>query len=358
MRKTSDLIKIAVTEVADLLGGTVEGKAREWILGLSKIDQGQPDTLTFLANQKYVGFLDTTAADIILINPDQQIDSKSTKTFIRVEDAYLGFCQVLNQYLNPAFTKVGIDSSAFVSDSSTIESGVYIGSNVHIGNDVTIGKNCKIYPNTFIGDGVKIGDNTVIHSNVSVYHETIIGQRGIIHAGTVIGSDGFGHAPKKDGSYVKIPQVGNVVIGDDVEIGANCAIDRATLGSTKIGNGVKLDNLIQIAHNVEIGANTVIAAQVGVSGSTILGERCMIGGQVGFAGHLKIANGTQVAAQSGLNKDIVEENTKLFGSPVMPIKEAFRSLLLVQKLPDMRDKLEDLEKQINLLRKELDTNGK
>jgi len=343
------LTKISVIEVAEFLGGTIQGRQREWILGISKIDQGQEQTLSFLANPKYSEHLNTTLADVILIRRDQEIDGNSIKTFIQVDDPYLSFCQVLNTYFNPAVQKTGIDPSAVIDESAQIGDDSYIGPNVHIGSDVKIGDGAKIYPNCHVGDNVRIGNNALIYANVSIYHNCVIGDNVILHAGTVIGSDGFGHAPQKDGTYVKIPQVGNVVIGDDVEMGANCAIDRATIGSTKIGSGVKLDNLVQVAHNVEIGANTVIAAQSGIAGSTILGENCVLGGQVGIAGHLKIARGTQFGAQSGSGKDILEENTRHFGSPVMPLKDALRSHLLIRKLPDMREQLADLNKAVKEL---------
>lgn len=347
------MTKISVTEVVDFLGGTLEGKRREWIHGVSKIDQGEVDSLTFLSNPKYADFIRTTRADIILINPKQEIEINSEKTFIRVEDPYLSFCQILNSYFSPTLDKSGIDAASSISKTAVIGQNAYIGANVTIADGVKIGNDANIYPNSYIGEDVVIGDNALIHANVSVYHGCKIGNNAILHSGTVVGSDGFGHAQKSDGTYVKIPQVGNVVIGNDAEIGANCAIDRATLGSTLIGNGVKLDNLIQVAHNVEIGDNTVIAGQSGIAGSTSLGERCVIGGQVGFAGHLKIANGTQVGAQSGLNKTIVEENTQWFGSPVMPLKDALRSHLMLRKLPALKNRLEEVEKVVKEFREEI-----
>ncbi|MBI1306062.1 MAG: UDP-3-O-(3-hydroxymyristoyl)glucosamine N-acyltransferase [Bacteroidetes bacterium] len=341
------MTKLSVTEVAELIGGEIEGKSREWISGISKIDQGIPGSLTFLSNPKYAEHLFSTQADIILINRDQEINSESDKTFIRTDNAYLAFCQILNHYYNPARDKSGVDNRAVISSSASIGDNVYIGANAFVGDRAKIGNGVKIYPNVYIGDDAVIGDNTLVYSNVSVYHECVVGKNGIIHSGTVIGSDGFGHAPKGDGTYVKIPQIGNVVVGDDVEIGSNCSIDRATIGSTRIGDGVKLDNLIQVAHNVEIGDHTVIAGQTGISGSTTLGKYCVIGGQVGFAGHLKVADGTQVGAQSGLNKDITEKNTQLFGSPVMPVKDALRSHLMIKDLPNMRDRISKLEKLHN-----------
>ncbi|MCB0735295.1 MAG: UDP-3-O-(3-hydroxymyristoyl)glucosamine N-acyltransferase [Bacteroidetes bacterium] len=350
------MTKLSVTEVADFLGGSIEGKPREYFMGISKIDQGLPGSLTFLANVKYVDHLQTTSADVILINREQEVDSSSDKTFIRTDDPYLGFCQVLNRYFNPAVSKSGIHPSATVSETASIGKDVYLGPNVVIDDHVTVGDGTKIYPNSYVGAGSTLGNNCIIYSNVSIYYDSRIGDEVIIHSGTVIGSDGFGHAPQKDGSYIKIPQIGNVIIGSKVEIGSNCSIDRATLGSTRIGDGCRLDNLIQVAHNVEIGAHTVIAGQSGISGSTTLGERCVIGGQVGFAGHLKVASGTQVGAQSGLNRDIEEENTQWFGSPVMPLKDALRTILIIQNLPEMRSKIKQLERTTEKIKQSLEQN--
>jgi UDP-3-O-[3-hydroxymyristoyl] glucosamine N-acyltransferase len=336
----------SVQEIAAFLSGKLEGEVNADFEFLSKIDQSFENSLTFLANPKYEAFLNTTDANVILVSHVQAGKPGAGKTFIRVEDPYLAFCKVLNAFFNPAKHKTGIHPSAVVEESATLGKNVYIGANAYIGSDVSILDNTKIYPNTYIGDSVQVGSDTIVYANVSVYYECELGNNVIVHSGSVIGSDGFGHAPQKDGTYIKIPQIGNVIIEDWVEIGANCTIDRATLGSTIIRSGVKLDNLIQIAHNVEVGKNTVMASQSGISGSTVLGEQCVIGGQVGFAGHLKIAKGTQIAAQSGLMKSVTNEDTQLFGSPVMPLKDAFRTQVVYRKLPDLQDRVNKLEKQI------------
>lgn len=338
---------LKVAELADFLGGEVSGPTIETVFGVSKIDQSIPGSLTFLANDKYEEFIYSTEASAVLVKPDFQPTQDLDKTLIRVNNPYLAFCKVLNKYFNPAVSKVGVDSDAFVANTANLGNNVYIGANTYIEDGVTIGNDVKIFPNCYIGAGVRIEDNTMIYANVSIYHETQIGKNTIIHSGSVIGSDGFGHAPQADGSYVKIPQIGNVIIGDNVEIGSNCSIDRATLGSTIIGNGVRLDNLIQVAHNVEIQEHTVIAAQTGVSGSTTIGPNCVIGGQVGFAGHLKIAKGTQIGAQSGIPKSVVEENQRLFGSPVQPLKNELRSQVIFRELPELKKRLEDIEQSIN-----------
>ena len=338
--------ELLVAELADFLGGTIEGPMTETVFGVSKIDQSIPNSLSFLANTKYEEFIYTTSASAILVNTDFKAKASLDKTLIVVDDPYMAFCAVLNRYFNPGVSKSGIEAGATVSKSANVEDTCYIGANTYIGDHVVIGKNVKIFPNCFIGDGVTIGDDCLIYANVSVYHECRIGSSTIIHSGTVIGSDGFGHAPQKDGTYVKIPQIGNVVIGDNVEIGSNCSIDRATMGSTIIEDGVRLDNLIQVAHNVEIGKNTVIASQTGISGSTTLGPNCIVGGQVGFAGHITIAKGTQIGAQSGLGKSVSEENTRLFGTPVQPLKNELKSQVVFRDLPSLKAKVDNLEKLI------------
>jgi len=339
-----------VAELANILNGELEGPKVETVLGVSKIDQSIPNSLSFLANPKYEEHLITTEASVVLVKRDYVAPAAAQKTLLRVDDPYSAFCTVLNTYFNPGVDKNGIDPSAVIADSAVLGEDCYIGANVVIDEGVKLGDNVKIFPNCYIGAGSKIGDNALIYSNVSIYHETSIGKNFIVHSGTVIGSDGFGHAPQKDGTYIKIPQIGNVVIGDDVEIGSNCSIDRATMGSTIINDGVRLDNLIQVAHNVEIGANSVIASQTGISGSTSLGERCVVGGQVGFAGHLKIANGTQVGAQSGLRKSVTEENQRLFGSPVQPLKDELRSQIAFRDLPKIKDKVYAVEREIQKLK--------
>jgi UDP-3-O-[3-hydroxymyristoyl] glucosamine N-acyltransferase len=335
-----------VAELADFLGGTLSGPKTETVFGVSKIDQSIAGSLTFLANPQYEEFIYTTDATVVLVKTDFEPKSELDKTLIKVKDPYMAFGQILNKYFNPGVSKSGIEKGAVVSETATLGENCYVGANTYIDENSTIGNNVKIFPNCFIGSGVTIGDDCLIYANVSIYNDTQIGTSTIIHSGCAIGSDGFGHAPQSDGSYIKIPQIGNTIIGDRVEIGSNCTIDRATMGSTIIHDGVRLDNLIQVAHNVEIGENTVIAAQTGISGSTSLGPNCVIGGQVGFAGHLTIAKGTKVGAQSGLGKSVEEENTRLFGSPVQPLKDEFKSQIIFRQLPELKDKVEMLEKLI------------
>lgn len=347
---------IKVKEIAELLKGNIIGDAEKTFVSVSKIDQSIPGSLAFLANPKYEQHLYSTSAGVILINNQIEIKEKIAATVIQVEDAYSAFCQVLNVYFNTYSHKTGIEVGAFLHESATIGSNVYIGSGSYISAGAKIGDNVKIYPNSFIGENCKIGNGTVFYAGVNMYHDNIIGEACILHSGVVIGSDGFGHAPQKDGTYIKIPQIGNVIIEDKVEIGANSTIDRATLGSTVIKSGVKLDNLIQVAHNVEIGENTVIAAHTGISGSVKLGKNCIIGGQVGFVGHIAVADGTQIGAQSGISKDITEEKMQWMGSPIMPLREAFKTQVIYRNLPKLKAQIEMLEKELEALK--IQTNGK
>ncbi len=338
---------LLVAELADFLEGELNGPNVETVFGVSKIDQPIEGSLSFLANEKYEEHLYQTSASVVLVNKDFTPSKEVTLTLLRVQDPYMAFCKVLNQYFNPGVAKSGIENGATLAKSAKIGEYCYVGANTYIDEGATIGSNVKIFPNCFIGSGVTIGDNCLIYANVSIYNDCVLGSNTIVHSGSVIGCDGFGHAPQKDGSYVKIPQIGNVIIGSDVEIGSNCSIDRATMGSTIIHDGVRLDNLIQVAHNVEIGKHTVIAAQTGISGSTSLGSNCVVGGQVGFAGHLSIAKGTQIGAQSGLGKNVVEENTRLFGSPVQPLKDELKSQVIFRDLPNLKSRVDSLEKKIN-----------
>lgn len=338
---------LSANQIAEELEGTCQGNPERTIDSVCKIDAGSSNALSFLANPKYEPFLESTEAGIVLVNADQQLPERNNITFIKVKDAYASFCIILGKYFNPIKHPKGISEKANFSAKMEISEGLYLGEFASVGKHVKLGKNVKIYPHVYIGDDCKIGDNTILYPGVKLYKETIIGNNCIIHSGTVIGSDGFGFVPQKDGSYVKIPQIGNVIIEDHVEIGSNCSIDRATIGSTRICEGVKLDNLIQVAHNVEIGKNTVIAAQTGVSGSVKLGERCVIGGQVGFVGHIHIADGTQIGAQSGIPKSITEPDQRFIGSPIMPLKEAFKNQVLYRNLSKMDQKLTTLEKKID-----------
>jgi UDP-3-O-[3-hydroxymyristoyl] glucosamine N-acyltransferase len=327
-----------VADIALLLNGTVEGDAERVINSVCRIEEGSPNALSFLANPKYIPYIFDTEAGAVLVNNDLQLDRPVKTTLIRVADAYAAFSKVL-EAAQQLIHKKGIEQPSFIDPSATIGKDVYIGAFAYIGANARIGDNAKIYPQSYIGDNVAIDNDTIIYSGVKVYYGCSIGKRCIIHASTVIGADGFGHAPQADGSYKKVPQTGDVIIEDDVEIGSNCSIDRATLGHTYIRKGVKLDNLIQVAHNVEIGENTAIAAQAGISGSTRLGKQCRIGGQVGFIGHIVIADGTQVGAQSGVHRDLTVPNKEWFGSPVMDKREAFRISKLIERLPELFKKV-------------------
>lgn len=332
--------------IAEFVGGRLAGNPETPVKGVSKIDQSEADTLSFLANPKYESFLQDTRASVVLVNENQVVPPSQTTTYIFTEDAYLSFCKILNQFFNPSRNRKGISAFAVIEPDAVMEEDVYLGPNVYVGAGVKIGKGTAIYANTSIGDSCSIGENCLIFSGVNIYDGSVIGNHCIIHSGTVIGCDGFGHAPQKDGSYVKIPQIGNVVIEDNVEIGSNCSIDRATMGSTIIRTGVRLDNLIQIAHNVEIDAHTVIAAQSGIAGSTYIGKHCVIAGQVGIVGHLKIADRTMIGAQSGLNHNVETPGTQLTDSPAFALRDAFKSRVLYRKLPEMNQRLNELERQL------------
>ena len=337
-------MQFTAEQIATLLNGTVEGNPEILVGQLAKIEEGCAGALSFLSNRKYEHFLYETDSSIVIVNKDLVLLKPVKATLIRVEDAYTSFTELLKIYNAIRLDRSGREEPAFVHESAQIGDEGYIGAFAYISKDVKIGNNVKIYPRVYIGENVTIGDNTVLFPGVTVYYDCVIGSNVTIHSGTVIGSDGFGFAPQSDGSYQKIPQIGNVVIEDDIEIGANTVIDRATMGSTIIRKGVKLDNLIQIAHNVELGENTVIAAQTGVSGSTKVGKHVVLGGQVGVVGHINIADGSQVQAQSGINRTIKEENKKWGGTPVAPYTSQLRSQVVYTKLPDLERRILELEK--------------
>jgi len=341
-------------QIAGFLGGTIEGDANVEVGNFSKIEEGKPGTLTFLANLKYSSYIYTTGASIALVNNDF-IPEKAlpdSLTLIRVPNAYMALAALMDVVNQAKNNKKGIEQPSFISSSVEMDSEkIYIGAFAYIGENVKLGKNVFIYPQSFVGDNVEIGDNTIIYAGVKIYEACKIGKNCIIHSGAVIGADGFGFAPDGD-KYKKIPQLGNVVIEDDVEIGANTTIDRAVMDSTIIRSGVKLDNLIQIAHNVEIGENTGMAAQAGVSGSTKIGRNCMIGGQVGLGGHIKIGNRVNLGAQSGAISNI-EDGKTLMGSPPIELKNFFRSSIIFSKLPDMYKTVGQLQKEIENLKKAL-----
>lgn len=333
-------------QIALLLNGTVEGNPDASVNQLAKIEDAVSGTLSFLANPKYEQFLYSTQASIVIVNDDLVLSQPIEATLIRVKDAYSAFSILLEQYNTIKLDKKGIEEQSFIHSTAIIGKNVYIGAFAYIGPNVTIGDSAKIYPHVYLGDNVKIGDGTTLFSGVKVYFDCLIGKNVTIHASTVIGGDGFGFAPQKDGSFSKVSQIGNVIIEDDVEIGSNTCIDRATLGSTIIRKGVKLDNLIQIAHNVEIGENAIVAAQTGISGSAKVGENCILGGQVGVVGHISIGKGSNIGAKSGVNNTIKEENKNWNGVPLTSYRDSLKIQVLMMRLPDMNNKLEELQKQI------------
>lgn len=337
-------MQFTAEQIATLLNGKVEGNPDVLVSHLAKIEEGSEGALSFLSNRKYEQYLYDTSSSIVIVNKDLVLQKPVNATLIRVEDAYTSFSELLKIYHAMRLERTGREEQVFVHESVKIGEGGYIGAFTYISKDVKIGNNVKIYPRVYIGDNVSIGDNTILFPGVTVYYDCQIGSNVIIHSGAVIGSDGFGFAPQPDGSYEKIPQIGNVILEDNVEVGSNTVIDRATMGSTIIRKGVKLDNLIQIAHNAEIGSNTVIAAQTGVSGSTKVGKQVVLGGQVGVVGHITIADGTQVQAQSGINRSIVDKNKKWGGSPVAPYTSQLRSQVVYTRLPELEKRILELEK--------------
>lgn len=341
------MAKIPLSEIVNYTNGKTSGELNTIIQNVAKIEEAKDGDISFVSNPKYIKYLLETNAAAVFVDKNLKIPDGVTTNLVLVDDPYFAVCITMDNFFNPFTHPSEISEKAEISSTSQIGTGCYIGSFTSIGANSKIGNNVKIYPNCYIGENVIIKDDTVIFSNVSIYINCEIGSNTIIHSGTVIGCDGFGHAPMPDGSYVKIPQIGNVIVGSFVEIGSNCTIDRATMGSTIISDGVKLDNLIQIAHNVVVGKNTVIAAQTGISGSTKLGERCVIGGQVGFVGHIQIANGTQIGAQSGIMKTIKKENQAFLGSPIKPVKDEIKSQVLIRKLPEIYDDINKLKKDIN-----------
>ena len=335
-------------QIADFLHGEVIGNEDVRVSSLSKIEEGKPGTLTFLANAKYTSHIYSTQASIVLVNRDFSPEQTINATLIKVDNAYSSLALLLNLVDQAKPKKKGISSLSFISPTSTIGENAYIGEFAYIGENCVIGKNAKIYPQVYIGDNVTLKDNVTLYPGSKIYEGCIIGNNCIFHAGSVIGSDGFGFAPSADG-YSKIPQIGIVTIEDNVEIGANTTIDRATMGSTSIRKGVKLDNLIQVAHNVEIGEHTVMAAQVGIAGSTKIGEWCMVGGQVGFAGHIHVAAHSNIGAQAGVSAD-VKTAASLLGAPAIDFKDFARSNVVYKKLPELYKAVSMLQKEIEALK--------
>ena len=332
-------------QIAGILNGTVEGNPDAQVSTVSKIEEGTPGSLSFLANPKYTEYIYTTQASAVIVGKDFKPQQTLSTTLIRVDDAYQSFAKLLEYYNKLNKDKKGREEPSYVSPSAKIGSDVYIGAFVYIGENAVVGNAVKLYPGTYIGDDVNVGSNTTLFQGVKVYHGCVIGNDCTLHAGVVIGGDGFGFAPNAENKYAKVPQIGNVVLEDRVEIGANTTIDRATLGSTIIRKGVKLDNLIQIAHNVEIGENTVIAAQTGVAGSTKIGKNCMIGGQVGIIGHITIGDKVMIAAQSGIGGNL-KDGEIVQGSPAFGVGEYKRSYVVFRKLPELNAKIAELEKKL------------
>jgi UDP-3-O-[3-hydroxymyristoyl] glucosamine N-acyltransferase len=344
-------MEFTAATIAGFLKGVIEGNPDIKVNTIAKIEEGQPGALSFLANPKYEHFIYETKSSIVLVNKSFVPSARIEATLIKVENSYEAFASLLRLVDQARPRKKGIHTTAIIEATAKVGSDVFIGPYTYVGENCIIGDGCSIYPHVYIGDNTKLGNNCTINPGVKIYHDCILGEGCIIHAGTVIGSDGFGFAPQSESEFMKIPQLGNVVLEDHVEIGANVAIDRATMGSTIIRKGVKLDNLIQIAHNVEVGENSVMAAQTGISGSTKVGKNCMFGGQVGLAGHLKIANGTKIGAQGGILGDVKEENTAIIGSPAIEVKQFLRSSVIFKKLPEMKLKIDSLEKEIESLKK-------
>ena len=338
-------MKFTAEQIAGILNGEVVGNPNAEVSKLAKIEEGIPGSLTFLSNPKYQNYIYTTQATITIVNKNFEPENPITTTLIKVDDPYQAFSKLLEYYNQVKLMKSGIEQPSVISEGVTYGDDLYLGSFCYVGKNVKIGNNVKIYPNTFIGDNVVIGDNCVFFAGVRVYSETEIGNNCVIHSGVIVASDGFGFAPNEDGTYSKIPQIGNVILEDDVEIGACTTIDRATMGSTIIRKGVKLDNQIQIAHNVEIGENTVIAAQTGIAGSTKIGKNCMIGGQVGVAGHITIGDNVRIQAQSGIGKSL-KDGEVVQGSPAFTYGDFSKSYVHFRNLPKIVSDLDALKKKL------------
>lgn len=340
-------MEFSANQIAELLNGEVVGNSETIVNKLAKIEEGENQSLSFLANLAYEEHLYTTDASIVIVNKDftPAKPVKETCTLIKVDNAYECFAKLLETYNQFKHNKTGIEDLAFIAKNAIVGENVYIAGFAYVSENAKIGNNVKIYPHAYIGDNVTVGDNTTIFSGVKIYHDCEIGANCTFHAGTVIGSDGFGFAPNSENEYNKVAQIGNVIVEDYVEMGANCTIDRATMGSTVIKKGVKLDNLVHVAHNVVIGNNSVVAGQTGIAGSTKIGENCMFGGQVGVTGHITLGNNVKVAAQSGVSKS-VKENTNLQGSPAMDLKEFYKAYAGFKNLPDILKRLNELERKV------------
>lgn len=342
-------MKFTANQIAEVLEGQVVGNGEIEVDTLSKIEEGKEGSLTFLSNPKYTPFIYSTNASITIVSKEFEPEKDISTTLIKVDDAYKSFSKLLSFYNEAKLSKSGIEQPSFVNETAKVGENLYLGAFAYIGANVKVGNNVKIYPNTYVGDNVIIGDNVVLFSGVQICSETVIGNNVTIHSGAIIGADGFGFAPNEEGVYSKVPQIGNVVIEDNVDIGAATTIDRATLGSTVIKKGVKLDNQIQIAHNVEIGENTVIAAQTGIAGSTKIGKNCMLGGQVGIVGHITIGDNVRVQAQTGIARNI-KENEVIQGTPAIGYSDFNKSYVYFKKLPELVSQIHSLQKEIKALK--------
>ena len=344
-------MEFTAKQIAALIDGRVEGNEEAIVSSFAKIEEGREGSISFLSNPKYTHYLYETKSSVVLVNDDLTLEQPVQTTLIRVKNAYDAVAKLLQAYEAMKPRKTGIDTLAFVSPTAQLGKDVYVGAFACIGDGAVIGDGTQVYPHTVIGDGVKVGDGCLLYPNVTVYHGCQIGNRVTIHAGSVIGADGFGFAPNQDG-YDKIPQIGIVIIEDDVEIGANTCIDRSTMGETRIHRGVKLDNLIQVAHNCEIGENTVMSAQVGMAGSTKIGAWCMVGGQAGFAGHIQVADKTNIGAQCGVISNTKGNGEALIGSPAMDPREYFKAVAYWKRMGDLTAEVRELKKQVAELKKQ------
>lgn len=340
-------MKFSAIQISLIIGGKVDGDPDASVTSFGKIEEALPGQLAFLSNPRYEEYLYSTNASVIIVNETQELKHPVTATLIKVADAYTAFAVLLDKYQQIQQQQLtGIQQPVYIDATAKIGKNVFIGAFTYLGENVIVADGTKIYPNVFLGNNVIVGENTVIHPGVKIYHNCVVGKNVIIHSGTVVGSDGFGFAPQADGTFIKIPQIGNVVIEDDVEIGANATLDRATIGSTLIKSGAKLDNLLQIGHNAEVGNNTIIAAQSGISGSTKIGNNVMIGGQAGLAGHIIIGDGAKINAQSGVGKSL-KPGQSVTGSPSYDYGNAIRSQAIARNLPELEKRITALEKQIS-----------
>ncbi len=345
-------MEFSANQIAELINGEVVGNPDVTINNVSKIEDGQSGTISFLANPKYTKYIYDTKATVVIVNNTFEPEREVRATMIRVDDAYSSVAKLMQMYADSKPRKTGIEQPSFISPSAKVGDFAYVGAFTYLGDNVKVGNNVSIFPNTYIGDNVTIGDNCILYAGVKIYNDCVVGNNCILHAGSVVGSDGFGFAPNENNEYDKIPQLGNVVLEDNCEIGANCALDRATMGSTVLKKGVKLDNFVQIAHNAEIGENTVIAAMSGIAGSTVIGKNCMFGGHTGVIGHLKVADGVKMGAYTGISNNVKQEGAVLRGTPAFDAKAFSRSWVSLKNLPDLVKEVRALKQEVKTLKGE------